>query len=411
MTDIRKNVILAAGIFAVCLFCCAGAGFGSYRWNEKHFYDRIAAVVSVMPERQADIMKALKDMDACNINAGREILGRYSYYGHLPERNFYVLSGLGSMAAAFAAAGWAFFLFYREKGKLKKRTAYLTEYLRQVEEGTYGISLERSQDVFSNLEDEIYKTVLALRESRESLKKEKENLARNLADISHQLKTPLTSLNVLNELLQRRLVKEEDIALVRKMETQTERLGGLTAALLTLSRADAGVLSFEIREVPVSDLISCALEPVLPLLEEKGQQVRICGEKDDLDEKEGFGEKDIFMACDLGWTREAVGNLLKNACEQSPKQTEITIRIWDNPIYTGIAIEDEGRGFSEEELPRIFQRFYRGSSAQKDSIGIGLSLAKSLIESQNGEIRAQNRAGGGARFLIKFYKNLPVTSK
>ena len=399
MTDIRKNVILAAGIFVVCLFCCAGAGFGSYRWNEKYFYDRIAAVVSVMPERQTDIMKALKDTDACNINAGREILGRYSYYGHLPKRNFYVLSWLGSMAAAFAAAGWAFFLFYREKGKLKKRTAYLTEYLRQVEEGTYGISLERSQDVFSNLEDEIYKTVLALRESREGLKKEKENLARNLADISHQLKTPLTSLNVLNELLQRRLVKKEDIALVRKMETQTERLGGLTAALLTLSRADAGVLSFEIREVPVSDLISCALEPVLPLLEEKGQQVRICG------------EKDIFMACDLGWTRETVGNLLKNACEQSPKQTEITIRIRDNPIYTGIAIEDEGRGFSEEELPRIFQRFYRGASAQKDSIGIGLSLAKSLIESQNGEIRAQNRAGGGAAFLIKFYKNLPVSSK
>ncbi|MDE6203921.1 MAG: HAMP domain-containing histidine kinase [Lachnospiraceae bacterium] len=394
MTDTTKNVILTIEIFGVCLFFCAMAGFGIYRWNERLFYDRMAAVVSVLPDRQGDIMKALKDVDACDVRAGREILGRYSYYGHLPEKIFYVLPGLGSVAAAFAAAGGAFFLIYREKRKLKKRTVYLTEYLRQVEEGTYGISLEKSQDIFSNLEDEIYKTVLALRESRERLEKEKENLARNLADISHQLKTPLTSLNVLNELLQRRLVNKEDIALARKMEIQTERLSGLTAALLTLSRADAGVLSFEIREVPVSELISCALESVLPLLEEKKQRIRICG------------ESDVFLPCDLGWTKEAVGNLLKNASEQSPEQTEITIRVWENPIYTGIAIEDEGRGFSDKELPRLFERFYRGESARKGGAGIGLSLAKSLVESQNGEIRAQNRAEGGARFLMKFYKIL-----
>lgn len=119
-----------------------------------------------------------------------------------------------------------------------------------------------------------------------------------------------------------------------------------------------------------------------------------------------MGEQDLFLLCDLGWTREALGNLLKNASEHAPKQSEIDIRVWDNPVFTGIAVEDFGSGFSEKDLRHMFDRFYRGENAGAESTGIGLSLAKALIESQNGEIRAENRKEGGARFLIKFYKNV-----
>ena len=243
--------------------------------------------------------------------------------------------------------------------------------------------------------------------SREASAREKENLAKNLADISHQFKTPLTSLSVLGELLSRRVTGKEERAVVRKMEKQTERLANLTAALLTLSRADAGVLAFDMRNVPVRELLDASLSPVMPLLEEKGQRVRILGEKNLPD--------NLAIRCDLGWMSEALGNLLKNASEHAPEESEVCISVWDNPVFTGISVEDEGPGFSKEELPHVFERFYRGASAHKDSAGIGLALAKTLIEAQKGEIRAENRKDGkggktgkakGARFLIKFYKNI-----
>ncbi len=267
-----------------------------------------------------------------------------------------------------------------------------------MEEGNYSLFPGKGEDFLSGLEDEIYKTVLALRESREAVLREKENLAKNLADISHQFKTPLTSLSVLSEVLLRRITKEEDAEAVRKMEKQTRRLAGLTSSLLTLSRADAGVLTFDIRRVPVSELLEVSLEPVLPILEEKGQRVRLAGEKKTMER--------LTLPCDVKWMREALGNLLKNASEHSPAGTEICIRVWDNPVFTGIAVEDEGTGFSKKELPRLFERFYKGKDAPKDSAGIGLALAKTLIEAQKGEIRAENRREGGARFLIKFYKNM-----
>lgn len=239
--------------------------------------------------------------------------------------------------------------------------------------------------------------MVTLRESRESLRMEKENLARDMADISHQFKTPLTSLSVLSELVLRRVTGEEVRMTVQKMESQTDRLSELCAALLTLSRADAGVLSFKIREVTAGELMECAMEAVRPLADKKEQRIEFAG-------KEAEWE-DISLSCDLGWTREALGNILKNASEHGPAGSVITIGICGNPIYTQITVEDQGPGFSAEDLPHLFERFYRGAGAERDSAGIGLSLARSLIESQNGEIRAQNRREGGGRFVIKFYKN------
>lgn len=394
MIERKTGICFMAGIFTACFFFCITAAYAGYRWNERQFYNKMAAVVSVLPGEQRTVAGALKNPEKCDLVAGREILHRYGYDGSLPGRGFSLPCLAGSLFFALSGTAAIWLWLGREGRKLRSRTEKLTEYLRQVEEGNYALSFEKGQDGFALLEDEIYKTVMALRESREGLRKEKGDLARNLADISHQLKTPLTSLSVLAELLRRRAKGEEELALADKMEKQTDRLSGLTAALLTLARADAGALSFEIRKVPVSELLSASLESVLPLMEEKAQGIKICG------------EEEVFLSCDLGWTREALGNLIKNASEHAPRQSEISVRVWENPIYTGISIEDEGEGFSKKDLPRLFQRFYKGEGSGKDGAGIGLSLAKSLIESQNGEIRAENRKEGGARFVVKFYKEL-----
>lgn len=392
----RGDALFLAGIFALSFLFCSLALTGGYRWCEGLFYDKMAAAVSVS-EGEAGIMKALKDTQSCDLKAGREILGRYGYEGPLPVKGLYAFVFWVSLLFAGGSTSLVFLYVFWGRISLKRRAEGLSEYLRQVEEGEYSLSIQKRQDALSNLEDEIYKTVLALRESRERLGQEKKKLADNLADISHQFKTPLTSISVLSELLLRHVSRTEDAALVHRIEGQAERLSDLTLALLTLSRADAGVLSFELREVPVSELIECSLEDVHPLLEKKSQRAEILGEEELL---EG-----LCLSCDLGWMRQALGNLLKNASEHGPGQSTITIRVWDNPVFTGIAVEDQGPGFSPGDLRRLFDRFYKGEASRfKDSTGIGLSLAKTLIEGQGGEIRAENRREGGARFLVKFYK-------
>ncbi len=390
----KSDFAFAATIFVSCFFFCMAAAFGSFWQGEAYLYDRIAAVTAAFPDRQSQIAGALKETEEGRLAQGREILARYGYHGHLPAGHIYAALGAGAFVAAGMGTAGALYATGRKKKGLKKRAENLTEYLRQVEEGSYFTFPERSQDFLSNLEDEIYKTVLALRESRERLKQEKENQARSFTDISHQLKTPLTSLSVLCELLAHRVTEPEAGLQIQKMEGQIERISELTAALLTLARAEAGVLSFEIRRIPVGELISCGLESLWPLIEKKGQRIKL------------WGEEDIYLSCDLGWMKEALGSLLKNASEHSPEGTEICVRVLDNPVYTGIAIEDEGMGFDSKDLPHLFERFYRGNTVGKGGTGIGLSLAKSLIESQGGEIRGENRREGGARFVILFYKNM-----
>lgn len=394
----KKTIFFMTGMFAAIFLFCGVVFQVGYRRSERIFYDKMAAVAAAFPENPEAVMQALKDTKSRELAAGKEILGRYGYAGRLPGQEPGLLFFAASLTVP-AICTIVFGLFERgRKRGLYKRAEDLTAYLRQVEAGEYRLFPEKKQDALSGLEDGIYKTVLALRESRETVKREKENLAKNLADISHQIKTPLTSLSVLGELLARRTAEGENAEIVRKMENQTERLARLSSALLTLSKADAGVLAFDRKEVPVGELLESSLEPVWPLLEAKGQTVKIVGERRALEE--------VCLFCDLGWMGEAIGNLLKNASEHTPEKAEIRIAVRDNPVFTGITLEDEGPGFSQKDLPHLFERFYRGEAADKDSAGIGLSLAKTLIEAQKGEIRAENRREGGARFSIKFYKNI-----
>ena len=218
-----------------------------------------------------------------------------------------------------------------------------------------------------------------LRESRNKAIDTKENLAKNMADISHQLKTPLTSLSLITEFLYQRIEKPKERQIVGQILTQTEHLRLLVIALLNLSRMDAGVLQLEQKEIPVEELLSCAAEPIFPLLKEKQQTFQI------------QSDCEYFLLCDIGWTAEGIGNILKNCCEHAPESSTIFVTVFQNPIYTEIRIEDEGEGFDPAELTSIFQRFYKGKHNKKDSIGIGLALAKSIIEQQNGEVFAENR--------------------
>ena len=271
----------------------------------------------------------------------------------------------------------------------EKRTVALSGYLDRIMEGQYDTLMK--DDTGSALGDSIYKAVVLLREEREQAQKAKKNLADNMADLSHQLKTPAASIGLTLSLLKKKACDEETKQDIIRMEGQVGRLQYLVGSMLTLSRLDAGVLKLEEKEFDLEEMLVDAVQPFVRQMEEKG----ICF---------GIqGADGISLSGDFGWCSEAFGNIIKNCVEHTPEQGNIRIACRDNPIYTEIVIQDSGRGFDEADLSHLFERFYRGAGSSKDSAGIGLSLAKSIIEKENGTVTAENTQTGGAGFYIKFY--------
>ena len=271
----------------------------------------------------------------------------------------------------------------------QRRIEELTNYLECVNVGKLDRIIQSKEDIFSHLEDEIYKTVTTLRQTRDTAVKTKENYADNLANIAHQLKTKITTLS-----LALQLSKKSDSAMyVQQMENQLESLSWLEEALLTLSKIDAGVLQMECTKVDIYTALTLATENLNELLVEKGVSVSI--------PDNGC----IEIEGDLEWTMEALINVIKNCIEHSKHGGIIHCDYSVNPLYVEVLIWDEGNGFSEEDIPHLFERFYKGKKTDEKGIGIGLSLARSIFEMQNGNITARNMPEGGACFEIRVYSH------
>ena len=395
MRDKKKgNRILICGIaLSICL--CVLAGGVTLQLSETFIRSGIAdmagAVGIAAPEQLGDIMHLYKSGDGLRA-AGEEILGQYGYgrdaYSFVPA-----WFGAAAYAIPFCIISvmlFSFGLCWRRKRKeAEKRTEALSGYLDRIMEGQYDTLMK--DDAGSALEDSIYKAVVLLREEREQAQRAKENLADNRADLSHQLKTPAASIGLTLSLLKKKAWDEETKQDIIRMEGQVGHLQRLVGSMLTLSRLDAGVLKLEEKEFDLEEMLVDAVQPFVRQMEEKG----ICF---------GIqGADGISLSGDFGWCSEALGNIIKNCVEHTPERGDISIVCRDNPIYTEIVIQDSGRGFDEADLPRLFERFYRGAGSSKDSAGIGLSLAKSIIEKENGTVTAENTQTGGAGFYIKFY--------
>lgn len=280
-------------------------------------------------------------------------------------------------------------LTWYQNRRRRRRIEELTDYLERVNLGGAGTLIQTKEDEFSHLQDEIYKTVTALYQTKEAALKAKENFAENLANIAHQLKTPVTASFLSLQLME----KHDPNRYGESIRKQLERLNDLEESLLTLSRIDAGVLELETAPVDVYTALSLAAENLRDLLEKEEITVSI--------PEKGCVE----FRGDLDWTMEALINLMKNCMEHSPKGGTIYCDYSRNPLYAEIRIRDEGKGFEAEDMPHLFERFYRGKGAAGKGIGIGLSLARSIFELQNGYITAENRPEGGACFEIRVYSH------
>ncbi len=395
MRDKKKgNRILICGIaLSICLCVLAGSVILhlSETFIRSSIADMAGAVGIAATEQRGDVMHLYKSGDGLRI-AGEEILRQYGY-----GRDVYSFVPAWFGAAAYAIPFcitlimiFSFRLYWKKKVREDvKRTAVLSGYLDRIMEGQYDTLMQH--DTGSELEDSIYKAVVLLREEREQAQGAKKNLADNMADLSHQLKTPAASIGLTLSLLKKKAWDEETKQDIGRMEGQVGHLQHLVGSMLTLSRLDAGVLELEEKEFDLEEMLVDAVQPFVRQMEEKG----ICF---------GIqGADGISLSGDFGWCSEAFGNIIKNCVEHTPEQGNISIACRDNPIYTEIVIQDSGRGFDEADLPHLFERFYRGAGFSKDSAGIGLALAKSIIEKENGTVTAKNTETGGAGFYIKFY--------
>lgn len=292
------------------------------------------------------------------------------------------------MSGAVLAVMVCLLLWHFHRKRQKERLLALTNYLEAASCGKE-TSLARVEDEFSLLEDEIYKTVSELRIARELAQQERHQQADNLADIAHQLKTPLTSMSLMTQLLAADAAAEQR-EYIERIDSQLLRLNWLTGSLLTMSRLDAGAVAFSPVCITFEALTARACEPMAQLLEERKQTILLYG-------------KEVPLSCDPYWTAEALVNLIKNCSEHTPPGGTITFTADATPLYLQITLEDSGTGFLPEEIPHLFRRFFCGKNSGKDSIGIGLALCRGIIEGQGGILRAENRAEGGARFVIRFY--------
>ena len=276
-----------------------------------------------------------------------------------------------------------------------KNIKAIADYLKEINNKNYTLNITSNiEDELSILKNELYKTAVTLNEQERLSKKDKELLKDSLSDISHQIKTPLTSINLMldNLISNKNLTSKERNNLLISIRHKISNITFLIQSLLTLSRFDANAITYKNENVKISKILAEVVNNVDAICDLKNIKINIEGAKSSL------------ICCDYKWQVEALTNIVKNCLEHSYENSKIDISYTTNDLFTKIIITDYGTGISKKDLKNIFKRFYKGENSHKDSIGIGLSLAKTIIEKNNGYITVQSELNKGTTFTIKYLK-------
>ena len=397
----RKNIAVLVGfVLSVSLFTASVTAMLVTHYDNRMYFrvlgDICQEIIENRPEAEQEILtilrncrkQSLSELELASASVADENILRA--YGYGPGDFLY--SGGKDMiflaVAGFLAGGLLFLmtlLLWRKKDIA--RIHALTEYLEKINTDSGGVLLQAGEDEFSKLQDEIYKTVTELYQARDAALKAKNNFADNLYNIAHQMKTPMTSISLAAQMMYEKPCAKH----LEQIRQQISRLTHLEEALLLLSRIDAGTLTLERKEVDVYTILMLAADNLQELFSAAKVSVHI----------PEAGEMVIYA--DLDWTMEAMMNLLKNCMEHTPPGGTVYCSYEQNPLYTQIRVWDTGTGFAKEDIPYLFERFFRGRQAEKGGIGIGLALSKAIIEKQNGTISARNLVEGGACYEVRFY--------
>ncbi|MDO4322817.1 MAG: HAMP domain-containing sensor histidine kinase [Lachnospiraceae bacterium] len=395
MTERRRRRLAILLPMLVCVIGITGISvFWLHEYRQtafEHISKFCEITIEDYPEAEAQMLSALKEYHTLTEREvkGNQFLAQYGYeYDDFCEGISWNVCIPSAALLFLVLCAFQFTVGYLNR-RNRMRIEELTGYLEQVNIGAAGTVIQTKEDEFSHLQDEMYKTVTSLYQTREAAVQAKMNFADNLANIAHQLKTPITA-----AFLSLQLMKETEPGIYgEQIERQLERLNQLEESLLTLSRIDAGTLQLERSQVDIYTVLSLAAENLNDLLQKENISVDI-------------PEHGCMEICgDMEWTMEALMNLMRNCMEHSAYGGTIHCDYSSNPLYTEILIWDNGDGFQTEDIPHLFERFYRGKGAAGNGTGIGLALARSIFELQNGTITARNLRSGGACFEIRVYSH------
>lgn len=401
MKNAQKFV--CAGIAVTIVFCVISAVFTFIGLENirKTSNDTINQLVNILLEKYPDVSeKEVAEIlnNKTEYTDNSEFLNKYGIY---PEKDWVSYSNQGSYkyvilsVSVCIAFGLAFAVLFLGYLKIqKKQTMDIAKRIERINLGDYSLQIDRnSEDDLSLLDNQIYRTAVKFREQAENSRKDKENLQKSLSDISHQLKTPLTSIIVMVD----NILDDDDMPLeirrefLNDIKHNTNTISFLVQSLLKLSKLDAEAVKFRYEQVEVKSIVDECIKNTAVMAEILGVRLETnCN--------------DIILNCDRKWLCEAVTNIIKNCIEHS-QNGNIKITADQNKLYTKISIKDNGSGITKEDLPHIFERFYKGKNSSDDSVGIGLSLAKTIIEKQGGYISVSSELNKGSEFVIKFFNN------
>lgn len=399
--ELKKTIIyiLCAIFLATIIF----SGFYHYQYRQytNNFNNKIAEIVTKLAQEypeltQSEIFEIINNDEISN----KDIFNTYGIDLDkesvvIENDDNYTIFLIGNIVFIISISIIIIFLFIKYNNSKDKKLNEITKYIEEINNKNYKLYIDdNTEDELSILQNEIYKTTIMLKEVADNSKEDKIKLKDSLSDISHQLKTPLTSITILID----NIIENKDMdeatrtEFAKDIKREITNINFLVQSLLKLSKLDADSVKFMNEDVNISEIINNSIKNVSVLSDLKNIDIEV------------NGDKNAKIYCDLKWQVEAITNILKNCVEHSKNNGKVQISYEENQVYSIIKIKDYGVGIYKEDLPHIFERFYKGKNSSNESIGIGLALSKTIIESNNGYIGVESELEKGTEFIIKYFK-------
>lgn len=399
----EKNKILIFGLcyIIIAIFVFLMLSQIQYEKYTNQMNIVIAEIVDKIVEKYPEVEEEeiIKILNGTEQSQKKYILEKYGYTQNTvaieeisKERSSFIKIDIAIIIAGGIAVTIVILSYNKKR---EEKISDINSYIGKVNSGNYELKIEENgEDELTKLRNELYKTTVLLRETAENSEKEKTNLSNSLTDISHQLKTPLTSIRIMIDNIQNNPDMDEKTRneFIEDISKQIDWISSLVISLLKLAKFDAGSIVMRDEEINVKKLIQNIISNLAILIDIK-----------DIKIEENISEQ-ITLFADYNWQLEALTNIIKNCVEHSFDGGKIKIEAESNSVFTKIIIADEGEGIEKKDLNRIFERFYKSAKSSENSIGIGLALAKTIIEKERGYIKVESEVGKGTKFEIKYLK-------
>jgi signal transduction histidine kinase len=399
--ELKKMCITSCIVIIIFLITFSILIYKQYKTYTYNFNQKIVGIIDNVLEKYPDIEKReiveiLNSSDKTNNEILREYGIELDKDSVILENNTdfqkFIIIDISTLILFILILSIIFFKYNHSESK---KINEITKYIEEINRGNYKLNIEENtEDELSILKNELYKITIMLKEVAENSQKDKTTLKDSLSDISHQIKTPITSILIMLDNILSDENMPEDIKkdFIKDIKREIINIKFLVESILKLSKIDSNSIKFIKKEVFIKDIINEAVKNVSMLSELKNIEIIVSG------------DDSIKTICDLKWQVEAITNILKNCIEHSYENRKIYINYNQNNMYTELKIEDNGTGIDAKDLAHIFERFYKGKNSSSDSVGIGLALSKSIIESNNGYIQVDSKLNKGTTFIIKYLK-------